>query len=509
MRTRTFAALAVVVIGCAALLAAAGQANRALREPVVAGQFYPDDAARLRSAIEAFMKDARPARVEAPVALIVPHAGYIFSGQIAADGYRQVAGLAVETVVILGTNHTSGTFRRVSVYDGAGYRTPLGVAAVDRPMAEALVKEGGAVFDATLHAREHSVEVQVPFVQIVFPNARIVPVVVGSADRAQASRFARALAGLAKDRRVLIVASSDLSHYPAQRDAVIVDRATLRGIAGFDPEAIDDAAAGEAASRVNGLETRACGLAPMLVAMETARALGALRGTIVSYANSGDTAVGDAARVVGYGAVVYGRGAAGVDDAAVTRVAADERTALDRADKRVLVALARETIVRYLRTDTPPLPRGGSPRLMREAGVFVTIKKHGELRGCIGRLSPEGSLIRLVSAMALESAFKDPRFPPVTARELGDLEIELSVLTPMKPVPGPDAVVVGRDGVVLQVTGAAAVFLPQVATEQGWSRTQLLDQLAMKAGLAASAWRDGRAKLLTFQADVFSESSLR
>ena len=111
--------------------------------------------------------------------------------------------------------------------------------------------------------------------------------------------------------------------------------------------------------------------------------------------------------------------------------------------------------------------------------------------------------------MAIESAFKDPRFPPVTARELGELEVELSVLTPMRAVAGPDAIVVGRDGVVLRARGAAAVFLPQVATEQGWNRTQLLDHLAEKAGLPSSAWRDSQAKLLTFQADVFSESSLK
>jgi len=510
MRTTSFVALATVVVGCAVAVAGAvGQADRAVRSPAVAGQFYPDDAGKLRAAIEAFMRDARSARVEGPVAVVVPHAGYIFSGQIAADGYKQVAGLAVDTVVILGTNHTSGTFRRISVYQGAGYRTPLGVAAVDRPLADALVTEGGAVFDTTLHEREHSVEVQVPFVQVVFPNAKIVPVVIGSADRAQASRFARAIASLAKNRRVLIVASSDLSHYPPQREAVGIDRATLEGIAGFDPAAIEDASAGVAAPRVSGLVTRACGLAPILVAMETARALGATRGTVVSYANSGDTPAGEADRVVGYGAVVYGRGPKGIDDAAVRPVAADDRGALDAGDKRVLIDLARDTITRYLRTDTVPLPRGGSPRLLREAGVFVTVKKHGQLRGCIGRILPEGTLIRLVSAMAIESAFKDPRFPPVTARELGDLDIEISVLTPMTPVAGPEAIVVGRDGVLLRVGSAGAVFLPQVATEQGWTRVQLLDHLAEKAGLPSSAWRGAQAKLQTFQAIVFSESSVK
>ena len=510
MRTATYALVACLLAVSAGLGAGgAVQPDRVIREPAVAGQFYPEDPGRLRAAVEAFMRASLPARATDPVAIVVPHAGYLFSGQIAADGYRQVAGLAIETVVILGTNHTSGTFRRISVFDGAGYRTPLGVAAIDRPMAEALVRDGGAVFDASLHLREHSVEVQVPFVQVVFPHAKIVPVVVGSADRVQASRFARALAAVAKDHRVLVVASSDLSHYPPQREAVGLDRATLAGIAAFDASPVEDGAMSGAAARVGGLVTRACGAAPILVAMETARALGANRGTVVSYANSGDTALGEADRVVGYGAVVFGRGPAGVDDAAIRSAARDDGGALEPADKRVLVALARDTISRYLHTDTLPLPRGGSARLQREAGVFVTVKKHGELRGCIGRIAPEGTLIRLVSAMAFESAFKDPRFPPVTARELGDLEIEVSVLTPMKPVSSPEAIVVGRDGVLLRARGAAAVFLPQVAPEQGWNRVQLLDHLAEKAGLPASAWRDRQATLLTFQADVFSESSLK
>jgi AmmeMemoRadiSam system protein A len=173
------------------------------------------------------------------------------------------------------------------------------------------------------------------------------------------------------------------------------------------------------------------------------------------------------------------------------------------------VRLVRESITRYLTTETLPLPRGGSPKLLREAGSFVTLRKHGELRGCIGRLEPEGTLLRLVATLALDSAFKDPRFPPVNASELKDLDVEVSVLTPMTSVPGPDAIVPGRDGVVLRVGDRSAVFLPQVATEQGWNRVELLDNLARKAGLPAQAWRDKAARFLVFQADVFSESTLK
>jgi hypothetical protein len=480
-----------------------------IRPPAVAGQFYPADPAALRAALDGFMRDAVPARVDGPAALVVPHAGYIYSGQIAADAYRQAAAAPVDTVVILGTNHTSGTFHRVSVYDGEGYRTPLGVARVDRGLAAALVKEGGGVFDRSLHAREHSVEVQVPFVQHVFPGASIVPVVVGSPDPESCRRFGRALAALAAGRRMLIVASSDLSHYPEQRVAADVDRRTLEAIAGLKVDALAEMEARASTTGDRGVSTCACGGGPIRVAIEAARALGALKGTVVSYANSGNTVVGDPERVVGYGSVVFSQGAAGADLTALAPVVADTSSPLDAADKRVLLHLARETVTRLLRTGTAPLPRGGSPRLLRAAGVFVTWSKHGQLRGCIGRLIPEGTLVRLTPAMAIEAATRDPRFPPVTASELKDLELEVSVLTPMTPVSGPDRIVIGRDGVLLRVGDRAAVFLPQVAPQQGWTRTEMLEQLAAKAGLPANAWRDARAKFETFQADVFSESTVK
>jgi AmmeMemoRadiSam system protein B/AmmeMemoRadiSam system protein A len=481
----------------------------AIRPPAVAGQFYPAEASALKGALEGYFRDALPARAAQPVAIVVPHAGYAFSGQIAADGYRQAAATRVETVVILGANHTSGSFRRVSVYDGAGYRTPLGVARVDQDLAAALVRDGGGVFDASLHGAEHSVEVQVPFVQFAFPDATIVPVVVGSPDPESCRRFGQALAAMARDRRILIVASSDLSHYPAQRDAADVDRRTLEAIASLKTGTLDDALRTAGSMESRGVATCACGEGPIRVAMEAARSLGALRGTVISYANSADTAIGDPGRVVGYGAVVFGRGEPGADVTALKRPAADANGALDASDKRVLVRLVRDTVTRLLDTDTLPLPRGGSPKLLREAGAFVTLRKHGRLRGCIGRLEPEGALLRLVAILALDTAFRDPRFAPVTAGELKDLEVEVSVLSPMKTASGPDAIVPGRDGVVLRLGDRSAVFLPQVATEEGWSRIELLDNLARKAGLPAQAWRDRKATFLTFQADVFSESTLK
>ena len=240
--------------------------------------------------------------------------------------------------------------------------------------------------------------------------------------------------------------------------------------------------------------------------MAAVKALGATSGRVVSYANSGDVPIGDRERVVGYGAVVFTAGLQ-KDHAAPERPSAADQP-LTPADKKALLSFARETISSYLTTQMVPLPRGFSPAAMTPRGVFVTLKKRGHLRGCIGRMVPDRPLATLVGAMALQAAFEDPRFPAVTAQELPNLEIEISALHPMKPVSGPEAIVVGRDGVLLQKGGRSAVFLPQVAPEQGWGRDEMLDNLSQKAGLSASAWREG-AQFSTFQALVFGEADTR
>ncbi len=170
-----------------------------------------------------------------------------------------------------------------------------------------------------------------------------------------------------------------------------------------------------------------------------------------------------------------------------------------------MLAVARETVRRYLDTGMVPLARGFSASLERPQGIFVTLRKHGELRGCIGQMQPDRPLRVLVGSMALASAFEDTRFTKVRANELKDIEFEISVLTPFKEVAGPSAIVVGRDGVLLQKDRRSAVFLPQVATEERWTRDQMLDNLCLKGGLPEGCWRSG-AKLSTFQADVFRES---
>ena len=252
-------------------------------------------------------------------------------------------------------------------------------------------------------------------------------------------------------------------------------------------------------------------VAPVMATIEAAKALGATRGVAISYANSGDTAVGDRSRVVGYGAAVFSAREGESDDAPVDRKpgwhphASRHEGALSADEQRELLAFARESIRRYIETGTAPLARHVAPALWRKQGVFVTLKKHGELRGCVGRWDADRPLVQVVGAMALQAAFNDRRFRPLEAEELEQVKIEISLLSPLKRVERPDAVVIGRDGVLLKKQERGALFLPEVAVEQGWDREQLMTQLCQKAGLPADAWREG-AELYTFQTVVLHES---
>jgi len=499
--------------GAVGLLFACGigaQADRDIRMPAVSGQFYPSDQKRLRQAIAQFLQDAVTARIEKPVALVVPHAGYIYSGQVAADGYRQVRDLQPDVVVILGTNHADPGFRDISVWARGSYRTPLGDAPIDETLAAMLLAANtDCRFERGVHLREHSVEVQVPFVQTVFPRARIVPVVIGAPDPAMCSRFGATLAKVLKERRALIVASSDLSHYPAYGDANQADRETLEAVTALDVRAFDSRLQTLMGRGVRGLDTCACGAGPIMAAMAAAKGLGAVRGIVVSYANSGDVLVGDRSRVVGYGAVVMaagGEGPPGVfKDGAPT---APVPEALAASDKRTLLAFARKTLQSYLATETLPLARNFPPRLQALQGAFVTLKKHGSLRGCIGHMAADTALGQVVGAMAMEAAFNDLRFSPLAAADLRDVEIEISVLTPFKPITSAAEIKLGRDGVILHKGDKSAVFLPQVATENGWDLPEMMENLCLKAGLPAGGWKQG-ARLFIFQTEVFSESEFR
>ncbi|MEA2038632.1 MAG: AmmeMemoRadiSam system protein B [Thermodesulfobacteriota bacterium] len=477
-----------------------------VREPVMAGRFYPGDTRRLSEALKVYFKAAEPPVGGRPIAIISPHAGYVYSGQISADAFNQAAGYEYDLVVLLGTNHTMAGFSGVSLFSKGGYRTPLGTAKIDeKTTRELFTEDKEIIFKEPLHRNEHSIEVQVPFVQWLFPKAKIVPAIVATSDTGVCSRFGKALAKVLKGRRALIVASSDFSHYPGYEDAVRVDRTTLDAILTMDLARVKSTLQHQIGQNVHNLSTCVCGEGAILTALVAAKALGATCGRLVSYANSGDALIGDRSRVVGYGAVSFFAGSNCTSETADRSFPSEMTNKCVSPDqKEALVCFARETIRQILEVGTIPLARGFDPVLEKHRGAFVTLKKHGKLRGCMGHMAEDLPLCQAVGTMAIQAAFNDPRFPTVTLNELPDIKIEISVLTPFQPVNQPEDIIVGRDGVLLRKSDRSAVFLPQVALEQGWNRDQMLDHLCKKAGLPTGSWKNG-AQLFTFQAEVFSE----
>lgn len=482
-----------------------------IRPPAVAGKFYPADPEKLSAAIDAFMGDARHEfpLSSPPVALIAPHAGYIYSGQIAADAYRQAMDFDYDLVIILGTNHTGGLGNDISIYPEGAYRTPLGLAEIDKKVSKKLTDSGNfCIYNPSVHRSEHSVEVHVPFVQKLFPEAKIVAVVIGTTDLSRLMVFGDHLAEVIKDSKALIVASSDFSHYPDYEDAKDVDGKVRRAIRSGEPQKVKSAIIEQMSRGIRNLSTCACGEGPILAAMYAAKALGSKDGYVISYANSGDAVIGDPNRVVGYGAVVFVKKNEYFDrNLLLSRAIEEPPEVLSIDEKRMLLNLARETIDRYLTTETVPLPRGYTFSDNNNRGAFVTLNKHGNLRGCIGHMAEDMPLSRVVGSMALQAAFNDRRFPPVTLDELDEIDIEISMLTPLKQVKSADDIIIGRDGIKIMKNGQQAVYLPQVATEQGWDLEETLGHLCQKAGLPKNGWKNGM-EFYTFQAEVFAEGEL-
>jgi AmmeMemoRadiSam system protein B/AmmeMemoRadiSam system protein A len=480
-----------------------------IREPAFAGKFYPSEPGKLTAAIKQFLKDAVPPVGSKPIALIAPHAGYIFSGQICADAFNQAAGHDYDVIVLLGTNHRAAGLDGISVYPKGGFKTPLGTARIDEELAARLMQNDKDVrYYAPAHEEEHSIEVLVPYVQTLFPGVKILPAAVGTQDPEKCGRFGKVLADVLKNRRPLIAASSDLSHYPEYSDAIKADQKTLESMLTLDPLKVRAAIEETEGKGISNLSTCACGQAPILAVMWAAKGLGADCGKILSYANSGDCAVGNGERVVGYGAVMFSAEKnCPPKNPDLFLKPSDVPDSINKAQKQALLSFARKNITQYFASETTPLARGFEPVLQNRQGAFVTLKKHGELRGCIGHMAQDTPLCRVVGAMAIQAAFNDRRFSPLSSAELSDVEIEISVLTPFREVEGPQAIRVGQDGVLIQKEGRSAVFLPQVAPEQGWNREQLLENLCRKAGLPSDAWKE-KARLSTFQAVVFSESNM-
>ena len=472
-------------------------AEPTVRAPAVMGSFYPAQTSVLRSDVERYLEEADPPTASGDlVALIVPHAGYSYSAPVAAHAYRLLAGRHFDTVAVIGPSHRVPARAALSGFDE--WFTPLGLVKADRSAADAIAKAypGARVFDAA-HDPEHSIEVQLPFLQVTLGDFRLLPILMTDFSQDNCSRLAQAIAGWARDKSVLLVASSDMSHYPSYDDAVRVDRETLKAIETMDPEEVAATSRKLMAQGVPGLVTALCGKGPVETILLAARLLGADKVEVLKYATSGDRPLAPKEGVVGYGAVAIYR----------TRPLSD--TELNAAQQRRLLDLARRTIEEYVRTGRRLDVAETDPALLRPTAAFVTLKEGGQLRGCIGSLEPSQPLAESVRDRAIMAVAHDSRFAPVRAEELPNLDIEISVLSPLRRVASADDIDISKHGVVVRSSGRSGVFLPQVAAETGWSRDELLSHLCQdKAGLSADAWKQGAA-LYVFTVQAFTSPAPR
>jgi AmmeMemoRadiSam system protein B/AmmeMemoRadiSam system protein A len=464
-----------------------------IREAVVAGAFYPDEPAELSEMIEGFLSAAPESEIEGTIfAVVSPHAGYEYSGPVAAHGYKALLGRSFDTVIVIGPSHRY-PFDGASIYNGKAYRTPLGDVPLDTKLiADLMDASEHIVFEPSAHENEHSVEVQLPFLQTVLENFKLVPMVMGGQSYEVISDVARAIAESMGKRKVLIVASTDLSHYHSRKDAKEIDGVFIDLLKKNKPAILYES--------LSVGRCEACGGAPVVTALIAADLLGYPEITVLSYDDSGTTS-GDTERVVGYvSAVVSGEGKPRADEGE-----SEMSGSLSPEDRTKLLEIARKTIECGLSGDRLPDFGVTSDALIEPRGVFVTLYKNGELRGCIGNTERTDPLYIAVEKAAVGAAFRDPRFFPVTGGELDEIVIEVSILSELELVEKIKSIEVGIHGLVIELGSRRGLLLPQVPVQQGWDRDEYVKNICLKAGLFPESWKDDEARLYTFTAEVFEE----
>jgi len=465
------------------------------RPATVAGAFYPADPVELRKTILEYLDEIKQTKKDYDIhGLVVPHAGYVFSGKTAAMAYKQLLGREYDAVIIIAPSHVSA-FAGSSVFKGDGYVTPLGVANVDKELAKSIAEADDDIsysYDGhewTGSRTEHSIEVQVPFLQIVQPNVPIVPISMGEQDDACANRLFKAiiLSAEKQDKKVLVVASTDLSHFHNLDRAEDLDMQVVSAFNRYDYFMM-------AYHLFNG-KWEACGGGPMVVAMMAAEFLGANSSIVFDYSTSAkNKKYGDTSRVVGYmaGAMVYDKEAK-LDD--LPDLNDYERSKVIEAAKQ---GVKSAVLGKQIERDKSNLPKS----LQGKYSAFVTITKNGKLRACMGHTFPQQQLIDEVKGVGKLAATSDYRFGVVRKEELDSVEYEVSIMSRMRRIVDPMEVEPGEDGLYIRNGNKAGLLLPQVAAERNWDKKTFLENICLKAGLPTSGYKDRNAEIYVFKAVI-------
>ncbi len=513
MRRHILLPAAVLVFAIAASCSAEKRQNpegiRRVRPAAFAGSWYPGSKSQLERTVDGFIASTKRAEIEGRLyGLIAPHAGYRFSGRVAGWAYRQVKQDKYNRVLLLSPSHGGG-FRGFSIMSVDAYSTPLGEIPLGREICDKLSSHKLHVKEDRLHAEEHAIEVHLPFLQRRLGHFKLVPVLVGSLQSGDAAEIGAALKELVSPSTLVLV-SSDFTHYGGKYRYLPFMEDLEENIKKLDHGAIDLILSGDFDGYMAYLKKTGatiCGRNAIAVFLKMLPA--DAKGRLLKYDTSGRITRGFR-NSVSYASIGFW-----LPDEGTAQI---ESVKLTLPEKKTLLQLARKTIDTYVRTRSLPDKAAFedqiTPRLERRGGAFVTLKKHGRLRGCIGRIPRPETLSSLpplyatVTLMAVQSSTQDRRFKPVSADELKDIEIEISVLSTPKDIDGPDGFEVGSHGIIVRKGSNSAVFLPQIAPEQGWTRDQTLSRLCMKAGLPPDEWTKPGMDFCVFTADVFDESLL-
>jgi len=505
------------------ILAVTGCHAANVRPPAVAGAFYERLPFALDRQVERLLSQAsRPVTTGMLVAAVAPHAGYIFSGSCAASVYTLLSSGQYDRVIILCPFHRANV-AGVSLPDPAltDYSTPLGLVPIDREVCDALRFKKGFVTEPSAGGKEHAIEVQLPFLQKTLRSFRLVPLICGAEGQVDVKSASEALVPYFGSN-TLLIASSDFTHYgPDYGFEPFLDKVPERL-----HECLDQASGRVAALDRDGFSNYCaathdtiCGEMPIKILIETLQGSGRrLTGQVLDLATSGEV-TGHYDNSVSYAAIGFFSGhtvaagtsqkQAGVKEGHIVKEhrSGSWTPGLTEGEKKTLFAIANDTLkwcVNGRQGEFDLSKYEITPLLKKEMATFVTLKIHGNLRGCIGSLAPEEALYRSVHNNAVNAALRDPRFSPVQTGELSRIEVDVSVLSPIRDIPAIADFKIGQQGIILEKGRYRAVYLPEVATEQGWTVEETLSSLSMKAGLSPDAWREG-ARFKVFESVVLSE----
>ena len=481
----------ITIIAAIIMMNFFGKQEPVVRPATQAGRFYDGNPQSLSHEVDSFLTlHANDKQYENVAAIIVPHAGYYFSGNVAATAYMSLPkDKRYKRIFLLGPSHHEWLDGASVNTEADYYATPLGQVKVDHEMALKLTADDVFSYQPKAHDREHCLEVQLPFLQRSFKEVPpIVPIIISTNDFRKLKQIAEALKPYFTDENLFIV-SSDFSHYPSYEDACQVDAKTGKAVESGDVAKFIATIEGNAKSGIRNLATSACGelaIATLMLMMDNRYEVKHLL-----YQNSGDIDDHDHSRVVGYHAFAVLRGA-------------EKEFSLTDEDKRMLKKIAYDSIKDSLDGKPIAKPTLNSQFLIlnSKCGAFVSLHRQGRLRGCIGHFGEDVPLHEIVAEMARAAAFEDPRFLPVTRDELDDLDIEISVLTPMRRIQSLDEFELHRHGIYIKKGYRSGTFLPQVADEVNWTKEEFVGHCSQdKAGLGWDGWRD--AELFVYEAIVF------